>query len=61
LPTFTQESQKHDLAIRKFQCIVMSGDFFFVDLPKDRRVILDLTALARPQSSWQALNLVSKC
>jgi hypothetical protein len=61
LLTFTQESQKHDLAIRKFQCIVMSGDFFFVDLPKDRRLILDRTVVPRPQSSWQPLNLMSKC
>jgi hypothetical protein len=39
----------------------MSGDFFFVDLPKDRRLILDRTVVPRPQSSWQALNLVGKC
>ena len=60
LLTLAQEGQKHDLAIRKFQRIVMSGYFFFVDLPKDRRLILDRTVVPRPQSSWQTLNFVSK-
>ena len=51
LLTLVQEGQKHDLAIRKFQRIVMSGYFFFVDLPKDRRLMLDRTVVPRPHSS----------
>jgi hypothetical protein len=43
LLTLAQERQKYDLAVRKFQCIVMGGDFVFVDLPKDRCLILDCT------------------
>ena len=39
---------------------MMSSDFFFINLAKDRRLILDGTVVPRPQSSWQALNLVSK-
>jgi hypothetical protein len=59
--TFSQTCQEHDLAVWKFQCIVMGGDLVFVDLPKDRRLILDCTVVVpRPQSSWQALNLVSE-
>jgi hypothetical protein len=36
LLTLTQRRQEHDLAIWKLEGIVMSGNFFFVDLPKDR-------------------------
>jgi hypothetical protein len=34
--TFSQTCQEHDLAVWKFQRIVMGGDPVFVDLPKDR-------------------------
>src|SRR3974390_157495 len=57
---FTQACQEHDLAIRKFKRIVMSGELVFVDLPKDRRLVLDHSVVPRPQSIWQPLNLVSK-
>src|SRR6516164_3666123 len=60
LLTLAQRCQEHDLAIRKLQRVVMSDDLFFVDLPKDRCLVLDRTVVPRPQSSWQALNLVSK-
>jgi hypothetical protein len=60
LLSLAQEGQKHDLAIRKFQRIVMSGYFFFVDLPKDRRLILDRSVVPGPQPSWQTLNFVRK-
>jgi hypothetical protein len=60
LLTFEQECQEHDPAVRKFQRIVMGGDLFFVDLPKDCRLVFDRTVVPRPQSRWQALNLVSK-
>jgi hypothetical protein len=39
LLTLTQRCQQHDLAVRKFQRIVMSHDLFRVDLPKDRRLV----------------------
>ena len=52
LLTLAQERQEYDLAIRKFQCIVMGGDLVFVDLPKDRRLILACTVVVPwPQSS----------
>ncbi len=35
LLTLTQRRQEHDLAIGKFQGVVMSSNLFFVDLPKD--------------------------
>jgi hypothetical protein len=49
--TFAQTCQEHDLTIWKFQRIVMSGDFVFVDLPKDRRLMLDCTVVPWPHSS----------
>jgi hypothetical protein len=36
LLTLTQRGQEHDLAIGKFQGVVMSGSSLFVELPKDR-------------------------
>jgi hypothetical protein len=42
-----QTCQEHDLAVWKFQRIVMSGDLVFVDLPKDRCLLLDCMLLAR--------------
>jgi hypothetical protein len=50
LLTFKQECQEHDPAVRKFQRIVMGGDLFFVDLPKDCRLVFDRTVVPRPQS-----------
>jgi hypothetical protein len=41
LLTLTQACQEHDLAVGKFQRIVMSDDPVFVDLPKDRCLMLD--------------------
>jgi hypothetical protein len=41
LLTLTQICQEHDSAIRKFQRIVMRRDLVFVDLPKDRCLMLD--------------------
>jgi hypothetical protein len=60
LLTLAQRCQEHDLAIGKLQRIVMSDDLVFVDLPKDCCLVLDRTVVPRLQSSWQALNLVSK-
>jgi hypothetical protein len=56
----TQRRQQHDLAIGKFQGVVMSSDFFFVNLSKDRCLMIERTIVPWPQSSWQALNVLSK-
>jgi ubiquinone/menaquinone biosynthesis C-methylase UbiE len=60
LLTFAQAGQEHDLAIWKFQRVVMRRNLVFVDLPKDRRLVLDDAIMPRPQSNRQALNLVRK-
>src|SRR5260370_17808894 len=41
LLALTQCCQERDPAIRKFQCVVMRYDLAFVDLPKDRCLMLD--------------------
>jgi hypothetical protein len=41
LLTLTQACQEHDPTVRKFQRIVMSVNLFFVDLPKDCRLVVD--------------------
>jgi hypothetical protein len=41
LLTLIKECQKHNPAIWKFQRIVMGGDLFFVDLPKDCSLVVD--------------------
>jgi hypothetical protein len=41
LLTLTQSCQERDLAIRKFQRIVMRRNFVLVDLPKDRCLVFD--------------------
>ena len=50
LLTFTQRCQQHELAVRKFQRIVMSSDPFFVDLPKNRRPMFYYLVVPRPHS-----------
>jgi hypothetical protein len=60
LLTLTQRRQEYDFAIGKLQGVVMSSNFFFVDLPKDRRLMLDRTVVPRPKSGWQALNLANE-
>src|SRR6185437_1030207 len=41
LLTLTKESQQQDLAVRKFESIVMGHCLFFVDLPKDRCSVVE--------------------
>src|ERR1700719_679937 len=41
LLTLTEDCQQHDLAVRKFDRIVMGRYFLFVDLPKDRRRVVE--------------------
>jgi hypothetical protein len=43
-----QECQEHDLAVGKFQRIVMSDGSVFVDLPKDRGLVVDYIVVPRP-------------
>jgi hypothetical protein len=50
LLTLAEERQEYDLAVRKFQCIVMGGDLVFVDLPKNRRSVFYYLVVPRPQS-----------
>jgi hypothetical protein len=48
LLTLTQRCQQHDLPIRKFQRIVVRDEFVFVDLAKDRCLVLDYLVMPRP-------------
>jgi hypothetical protein len=48
LLTLTQRCQQHDLPIRKFQRIVVRDEFVFVDLAKDRCLVLDYLVVPRP-------------
>src|ERR1700722_19032299 len=41
LLTLTKERQQQDLAVRKFERIVMGHCLFFVDLPKDRCSVVE--------------------
>jgi hypothetical protein len=41
LLTLTQACQEHELAVGKFQRVVMSDDLIFVDLPKDGCLMVD--------------------
>jgi hypothetical protein len=56
----TQSCQERDPAIGKFQRIVMRRDLVFVDLPKDRRLMLDYFIAPGYQARRQAFNLFSK-
>ena len=58
--TLTQRRQEHDLAIGKFQGVVMSSNFFFVDLPKDRCFVIYHSVSPDEQSGRQALNVVDE-
>src|SRR5216683_5179048 len=41
LLTFAKRSQKHDLPVRKLQCVVMHMRRFLIDLTEDRRHVLE--------------------
>jgi hypothetical protein len=60
LLALTQSCQERDPAIGKFQRIVMRRDLVFVDLPKDRRLMLDYFISPGYQARRQAFNLFSK-
>jgi hypothetical protein len=56
----TQCCQEHDRAIWKFQRIVMRRNLVFVDLPKDRCLMLDYRIAPSYQARREASNLFSK-
>jgi hypothetical protein len=58
LLAFTQACQQHDPAIRKFQRIVMRCDLVFIDLPKDRSLMLDYFIAPRYQARRELMNKV---
>jgi hypothetical protein len=60
LLTSTEVSQEYDPAVWKFERIVMCPLLFFVDLPKDRGLMIDRLILPRPQMSLVTLNRVGK-
>ena len=60
LLAFSHTCQEHDLAVRKFQRIVMSDDPVFIDLPKDRRLVLDHPIPPTQHADRLARNLASK-
>jgi hypothetical protein len=60
LLTLIQECQEHDLAIRKFQLIVVCRHLSLIDLPKNRRPVFYYLVVPRPQSDRQPANLISK-
>ena len=47
--TFSHTVQERDLAVWKFQRIMMSRDLFLVDLPKDRRLSVYHTRWESPR------------
>jgi hypothetical protein len=51
LLALSQRCQEHDMAVRKFQRIVMGGELVFIDLPKDRCLMFDCVVPPRPQFS----------
>jgi len=58
--TFSQTRQEHDLAIWKFQGIVVGGDPFFIDLPKDGRLVPDRLMRQREHTNRLVGNLAKK-
>jgi hypothetical protein len=58
--TLSQTRQEHDLAIRKFQRIVVDGDSVFIDLPKDRRLVFDYLIRATDYTNRLTFDLTNK-
>ena len=58
--TFLYTVQERDLAVWKFQRIMMSRDPFLVDLPKDRRLMSDHLISPTKDPNWLAHDLASK-
>jgi hypothetical protein len=60
LLTAAQVRQKHNLAVRKFQCVVMNVGFVLIDLTKDSRLMFDHFSAPKQKASSQALNFLGK-
>ena len=58
--TFSHRVQERDLAVWKFQRIMMSRDLFLVDLPKDRRLVPDHLISPAKDTNRLAHDLASK-
>jgi hypothetical protein len=58
--TFSQTRQEHDLAVRKFQRIMVGSDPLFIDLPKDRRLGFDHLIRATQYTNRLTSNLANK-
>src|SRR5262249_32485165 len=56
----THQRKEHDLAVRKFQSVVMSGDFSFVDLPKNRGPVFNPLASPCEQVVRRTANFAGK-
>jgi len=57
---FSQTRQEHDLAIWKFQRIVVGGDPFFIDLSKHRRLVFDHLIRTTQYTNRLAFDLANK-
>src|SRR5215471_14998641 len=55
-----QDRQEHYLAVGKFQGVMMSGDSPFVDLPKDRSLVMNDLIAPCKQGSRRAANFAGK-
>ena len=55
-----QDRQEHYLAVGKFQGVMMSGDSPFVDLPKDRSLVMNDLVAPCKQGSRHAANFAGK-
>src|SRR5262249_17393089 len=60
LLALTECCQQHDPTIRKLQCVVMHRNLLFVNLPKDRRLVLDHFTAPRYQAGREARNRIRK-
>jgi len=57
---FSQTRQEHDLAIWKFQRIVVGSDPFLINLSKDRRLVFDHLIRTTQYTNRLAFNLANK-
>jgi hypothetical protein len=60
LLTVAQGRQKHNLAVRKFQRVVMNERVILINLTKDCRPMLDHFSAPKQEASSHALNIVGK-
>jgi hypothetical protein len=58
--SFSQACQKNNLAIWKFQRIVVGSDPFFIDLSKDCRLVFDHLIRTTQYTNQLTFNLANK-